>query len=135
MNQHGRFSSQRPGHDAAYAVDDSNGTWWEPADDDLQPSLTVDLASITEWESEQLFTVDSSRIEFLARGGGRGGAAPPAAVAPSGATAFTYRIEVSNDGKEFSTVVDKTSNDVTRYTEFDEIPPVRCRYLRLTITG
>jgi len=135
MNQHGRFSSQRPGHDAAYAVDDSNGTWWEPADDDLQPSLTVDLASITEWESEQLFTVDSSRIEFLARGGGRGGAAPPAAVAPSGATAFTYRIEVSNDGKEFSTVVDKTSNDVTRYTEFDEIPPVRCRYVRLTVTG
>jgi len=136
MNQHGKFSSQRPGHDAAYAVDDSNGTWWEPADDDAQPSLTVDLGSITEFESEQLFAVDSSRIEFLARGGGRGGAAQPATTAtPSGTTAFRYRIEVSSDGKEFSTVVDKTNNDVTRYTEFDEIPPTSCRYVRLTVTG
>jgi hypothetical protein len=171
MNQRGRFSSQRPGHDAAYAVDDSNGTWWEPADDDAQPSLTVDLGSITEFETEQQFTVDSSRIEFLARGGGRGdrapraaatppaatapstattpptaaapsaanapsaAAAPPAAAAPSGPTAFRYRIEVSTDGKEFSTVVDKTNDDVTRYTEFDEIPPTRCRYVRLTVTG
>jgi hypothetical protein len=136
MNQRGRFSSQRPGHDAAYAVDDSNGTWWEPADDEAQPSLTIDLGSITEFETEQLFTVDSSRIEFLARGGGRGGAAaPPAVAAPSGPSAFRYRIEVSLDGKEFSTVVDKTDNAVTKYTEFDEIPPSRCRYVRLTVTG
>jgi hypothetical protein len=139
-------------------VDDSNGTWWEPADDDAQPSLTVDLGSITEFETEQQFTVDSSRIEFLARGGGRGDRAPraaaappaatapsaattpqaataPAAATPSGPTAFRYRIEVSSDGKEFSTVVDKTNNDVTRYTEFDEIPPTHCRYVRLTVTG
>ena len=80
MNQRGAFSSQRPGHEAAYALDDSNGTWWEPAEDDRQPSLTVDL------------------------------------------------------GKAYSTVVDKSSNSITRYTEFDEIPPVRCRYVRLTLT-
>jgi hypothetical protein len=42
---------------------------------------------------------------------------------------------VSVDGKEFSTVVDKTDNGITRYTEFDEIPPTRCRYVRLTVTG
>jgi xylan 1,4-beta-xylosidase len=125
------LSSHRPGHDAAYALDDSNGTWWEPAADDAQPSLTVDLGSITQFETEQAFTVDSSRIEFLARGGGGRGAAP----APiHGATAFRYKIEVSTDGKAYSTVLDKTSNNVTRYTEFDEIPPVRCRYVRLTLT-
>lgn len=79
--------------------------------------------------------MDSSRIEFLARGGGRGGAAASAAVADPRPSAFRHRIEVSLDGREFSTVVDKTDNTVTRYTEFDEIPPSRCRYVRLTVTG
>ena len=74
-NQRGSFSSQRTGHEAAYAVDNSNGTWWEPADDDKQPSLTVDLGSITEWEPEQAFLIDSSRIEFIAAGGIGGGGA------------------------------------------------------------
>jgi hypothetical protein len=136
MNQHGAFSSQRPGHEAAYALDDSNGTWWEPAEDDAQPSLTVDLGSITQFENEQLFTVDSTRIEFLARGGfGAGRGAPqPAAPAPIGTASFRYKIEVSSDGKSYATVLDKSNNSVTRYTEFDEIPPSRCRYVRLTLT-
>jgi hypothetical protein len=34
MNQRGGFGSRRPGHEAAYALDDSSGTWWEPAKDD-----------------------------------------------------------------------------------------------------
>ena len=134
MNQRGAFSSQRPGHEAAYAVDDSNGTWWEPAEDDTQPSLTVDLGSITQFEDEQLFTIDSARIEFLARGGfGGRGATLPEPSAP-GHTAFRYKIEVSADGKSYSPVLDKSNNGVTRYTEFAEIPPVRCRYVRLSVT-
>jgi hypothetical protein len=134
MNQRGAFTSQRPGHEAAYALDDSNGTWWEPAEDDAQPSLTVDLGSITQFEDEQLFTVDSTRIEFLARGGFGAGAARPDAPVPVGPTAFRYKIEVSTDGKACSTAVDKSNNSITRYTEFDEVPPVRCRYVRLTLT-
>jgi xylan 1,4-beta-xylosidase len=149
MNQRGGSSSQRPGHEAAYALDDSNGTWWEPAEDDAKPTLTIDLGSITEFESEQLFTVDSSRIEFTAgRGGfgapgGRAGgqqpgaqpAAPqPASQRPTGSVAFRYKIEASRDGQTFTTILDKTGNSVTRYTEFDELPPTQCRYVRLTIT-
>jgi hypothetical protein len=138
----GAFSSQRPGHEAAYALDDSNGNWWEPAEDDKQPTLTVDLnQGPTQWDPEQFFTADSSRIEFLARGGlgGARGAAAPAPPAPnplaaSHAKAFRYKIELSTDGKEYSKVVDKTNNETTRYTEFDEIPPTKCRYVRLTIT-
>jgi hypothetical protein len=38
------------------------------------------------------------------------------------------------DGKEYRTVLDKTSNQATLYTEFDEIPPTRCRFVRLTMT-
>ena len=33
MNALSRFSSQQPGHDAAYAIDNSSGTWWEPTPD------------------------------------------------------------------------------------------------------
>jgi len=149
MNQRGGFSSQRPGHEAAYALDDSNGTWWEPAEDDAKPTLTIDLGSITEFESEQLFTVDSSRIEFTAGRGGFGGpggrargqqpgaqaaAAPPAAERPAGSLAFRYRIEASRDGRTFATILDRTGNNVTKYTEFDEFSPTECRYVRLTIT-
>ncbi|MEJ2145645.1 MAG: family 43 glycosylhydrolase [Acidobacteriota bacterium] len=134
MNQHGSFSSQRPGRDAAYAVDGTNGAWWEPAEDDTQPTLTVDLGSITEFEDPQYFTVDSSRIEFYAGGRGLFG---PRAASPSpitGSAAFRYKIEASKDGQTFETVLDKTRNEVTRYTEFDELRPTVCRYVRLTIT-
>ena len=49
MNALSRFSSQQPGHDAAYAVDNSSGTWWEPspdrcaadADDGVEPGDAV----------------------------------------------------------------------------------------------
>jgi hypothetical protein len=31
--------------------------------------------------------------------------------------------------------LDKTNNSVTRYTEFDELTPTECGFVRLTITG
>jgi len=105
---------------------------------DTQPQLTIDLGSTTQWDPPQFFTVDSARIEFNTRGGGggRGAAATPPAEAPPALTskAFKYKIEVSMDGKEYTQVLDKTNNDVTRYTEFEELPPTRCRFVRLTIT-
>jgi xylan 1,4-beta-xylosidase len=147
MHSQSAFSSERPGHEAAYAIDDSNGTVWQPAENDAKPTLTIDLIAPTEFETNQLFEIDSSRLEFTAGSGfgGRGarGAAgappaaapaPPAAAAPNATIAFRYQIEVSLDGKQYTTLVDKTNNNVTRYTEFDEIPPTRCRFVRLTLT-
>jgi xylan 1,4-beta-xylosidase len=120
-------SSQREGREAAYALDNSNGTWWEPAANDAQPSITVDLLGIAPFDKQ--FTLDSSRILFRAlqsREGLDGGF--------SGGPAFRYKIESSSDGKQYTTLVDKTGNTVTRYTEFDELPPTRCRFVRLTLT-
>jgi hypothetical protein len=37
------------------------------------------------------------------------------------------------DGKEFRTVLDKSGNAVPRNVLFDEIKPVECRYVRLTM--
>jgi hypothetical protein len=137
MNSRSAFSSQRPGHEAAYAVDNSTGTWWEPAEDDRLPSITVDLSPATEFDPLQLFTVDSSRIMFSApRGFGRPapGTTPTPPAPPSGSPSHRYRIEVSNDGKTFTTVLDKTQNAATKYVEFDELPPTVCRFARLTLT-
>jgi xylan 1,4-beta-xylosidase len=134
MNTKSAFSSQRPGHDAAYATDNSNGTWWEPAEDDRQPSITVDLGPATEFDPIQTFTVDSSRILFTTgRGFGRPGTPPP--PPPEGAPAHRYKIEVSSDGTTFTTLLDKTESTVTKYVEFDELPPTICRFARLTLTG
>jgi phage terminase large subunit-like protein len=49
--------------------------------------------------------------------------------------AHRYTIAVSDDGKAFTTVRDKTRNTVTKYVEFDELPPTACRFVRLTLTG
>ena len=133
MNAKSAFSSQRPGRDAAYALDNSTGTWWEPAEDDRQPSLTVDLGPATEFDPVQTFTVDSSRILFaVGRGFGRPGTTPP--PPPEGAPAHRYRIEASSDGETFTTLLEKTRSTVTKYVEFDELPPTTCRFVRLTLT-
>jgi len=134
MNTRSKISSERPGREAAYAADNSNGTWWEPAEGDAQPSLTLDLGPATEWDPPQQFTIDSSRVIFTAGRGGFGGrgAAP---APPTGSVAHQYKIEVSSDGTNFTTVLDKTANRVTKYVEFDELPPTVCRYVRLTMTG
>jgi xylan 1,4-beta-xylosidase len=70
--------------------------------------------------------VDSSRIVFRALRG--------AAARFSGSPAFRYKIEASSHGKQFIPLLDKTNNTITSYTEFDELPPTRCRFIRLVLT-
>ena len=54
---------------------------------------------------------------------------------PAGTTiAHQYKIEASTDGDTYTTVLDKTDNKITKYIEFEEIPPAACRFVRLTIT-
>jgi xylan 1,4-beta-xylosidase len=135
MNAKSAFSSQQPGHDAAYAIDNSAGTWWEPTAEDKQPSITIDLSPATEFDPVQMFTVDSSRILFATGGGFRFGGSRNAAPDPDAVVAFQYRVEASSDGEAYKTILDKTGNTVTKYVEFDELPSTTCRFIRLTITG
>ena len=86
--------------------------------------------------------IDSSRVIFDAapqraaggeihvEGHDRRWFGPQPAVAP-----YRYRLEASLDGKEFWTVVDRTSNEHAATIEFDDFKPVRCRFVRLTVTG
>ena len=147
MNAQSRFSSQQPGRDAAYAVDNSSGTWWEPSPDDAQPALTLDLGPATRFDAVQLFTIDSVRLLFNGgrRFGGPGGTTPaPAATpapamatgdAPSPTDAFQYTIDVSADGDTFTTVLDRSANATVRNTIFEEVPPTQCRYVRLKMVN
>jgi hypothetical protein len=120
-------SSERPGRDATYAFDNNVRTWWEPAEDDKQPWLMLDLGSAKPNDPKQEFVIDSSRILFsdaylnVAEG-----------IVPG---PYQYRVEVSRDGQTFKTVVDKTQSTRDHNIEFDEIEPVQCRYVKLTING
>ncbi len=144
MNALSRFSSEQPGRDAAYAVDNSSGTWWEPAPTDTQPTLTIELSPATRFDAVQLFTIDSVRLMFSGgRGfGGRSRASasesvPAAAPTPEAppVNAYQYRMEVSLDGQTYTTALDQTKNAISRNVVFEEIPPVKCRFVRLTMTN
>jgi xylan 1,4-beta-xylosidase len=137
MNALSRFSSQQPGHDAAYAVDNSSGTWWEPALTDAAPALTIELSPATRFDVVQLFTIDSVRLLFTGGGRfGRNATAPTTndtvSALPS-TRAYQYKIEVSTDGNAFTTVLDQSANATVRNTIFEEIPPTKCRFVRLTL--
>ncbi len=134
MNALSKFSSQQPGHDAAYAVDNSSGTWWEPATTDSLPALTIELSPATRFDVVQLFSIDGVRLMF--NGGRRGFGRPAAGTAPAQLSnaSYKYKIEVSMDGKTYLPALDQTGNSIERNTIFEEIPPVKCRFVRLTLT-
>jgi hypothetical protein len=39
------------------------------------------------------------------------------------------------DGQTYTTALDQTNNAISRNTIFEEIPPVKCRFVRLTMTN
>lgn len=135
MNALSKVSSEQPGRDAAYAVDNSSGTWWEPTTTDAEPSLIIELSPATRFDVVQLFTIDSYRLMFT---GGRRGMARPAAgtaQAPPVPDIYQYKLEVSTDGTTYTSVLDQTKNTIARNTIFGEIPPVKCRFVKLTMTN
>lgn len=129
MNALSKVSSAEEGWPGAYAVDNYSGTIWRPLADDVQPFITVELSPATRFDVVQLFKVDGMRVlfgsgerrGFFARGG------KPAV--------YKYRLEVSMDGEQYTTVVDKTDNAIAKDTVYDEFEPVRARFVRLTVTG
>jgi len=132
MNALSKFSTEKPGHEAAYAVDNSSGTWWEPAATDSLPSLLIELSPATRFDVVQMFTIDGVRLMF--NGGRRGFGRPAQGAQQSSAEIYQYKIEVSTDGKTFETALDQSQNTIARNTIFDEISPVKCRFVRLTVT-
>ena len=117
-------SSEAPGRDAQYAFDNYIRTWWEADANDPQPRLMIKLGFL---DTDQEFIINSSRIIFTAYKLKRSEGIVPGP--------YQYKIEVSSDGETYETALDKTKNNLTKNVEYDEIDPVKCRYVRLTITG
>ncbi|MDH6312563.1 xylan 1,4-beta-xylosidase [Parabacteroides sp. PFB2-10] len=133
MNTLSKVSSEQPGRDAAYAVDNYSGTWWEPDPNDPTPTLMIELSPATRFDVVQLYHVDGVRLMFT---GGRRSVVRPAANTPAPAQTFVfkYKIEVSMDGEKWTTVLDQSNNKISRNTIYEEIPPVKCRFARLVMT-
>lgn len=132
MNALSKVSSEQAGREAAYAVDNSSGTLWEPSTKDSLPTLTIELSPATRFDVVQLFTIDAARIMF--KGAGRGFGRPSSTSKPE-PEVYQYKIDISMDGKTFLPVLDKTKNNISRNTIFDEISPIKCRFVRLSITN
>jgi hypothetical protein len=133
-----------PGRDPTYAFDGNVRTWWQPAADDAQPWLALDLGCRNPNDPNQEFVIDSSRILFDAAPGDRPSLTVdghstwfPNAGRGGGirAAPYRYKLEVSSDNKTFKVAVDKTGNTAANNVEFDEFTPVQGRYVRLTLTG
>jgi xylan 1,4-beta-xylosidase len=138
MNALSKFSSEQPGRNAAYAVDNSSGTWWEPTPTDTLPTLTIELSPATRFDVVQLFTIDAVRLMF--NGSRRGFGRPSAAITTSNqqqsvSEVYQYMIEVSMDGKTYTTALNQTKNTISRNTIFEEVSPIKCRFVRLTMTS
>ena len=136
-------SSAAPGRDPQYAFDNNVRTWWEPAEGDSRPWLVLDLGSRNPEDPNQEFVIDSSRLIFDAAphrpAGGEirveGHDRNWFGQQPGASLPYRYRLEASLDGKEFWTVVDRTANEHAATIEFDDFKSVRCRFVRLTVTG
>jgi hypothetical protein len=132
MNALSKVSSEQFGFFGSYAVDNYSGSIWMPSEEDKEPSLMIELSPATRFDVVQLFTVDAMRIMF-------GGMSPSASGRGFGRSygnqVYKYKLEVSMDGKNFTTVLDRTDNTVSRNNVFDEFEPVECRFVKLTVTS
>jgi hypothetical protein len=67
------------------------------------------------------------------------GTAPQAGAArprmPFTPAVYQYKVETSMDGQVYTTVLDRTNSKDSKNVVFEEIPPVQCRYVRVTFTG
>ncbi len=135
----GAASSARPGRSPEYAFDNNVRTWWQPASEDRQPWLMLDLGCRNPTDPNQEFTIDSTRILFdtapperqAFNVDGHAGWFPNSrGIVP---TVYRYKIETSLDNHIYLTAIDRTANSRAQNVEFVEFPPVRCRYVKVSL--
>lgn len=111
-------SSYAPGQRPMYATDEALATWWQPAADDAQPVLTVDLRGQYRVSAVRLLWKDIGLD--LGRGVGPG--------------PYRYVVE-GYDGDAWRTLVDAAENSVDLTVDYRTFPTVGCTMVRLRILG
>lgn len=111
-------SSERDGHPAFYAFDDSIRTWWQAVDSAQPQWLDCDLHAP--------FETAGARVMFADRG----------LDLRTGVVPGPYRYRIlgrESDRQEWSALVDRSGNAVDRHIAYETWPARRLRHVRLEI--
>jgi fibronectin type 3 domain-containing protein len=105
--------SQQQGGNEAYKIDDEDlATRWGCANAGFPNYVTIDLGSIGAISNFEVYPYNGS------------------------SRTYQYKIEGSNDGVNFSIIVDRTANTVRATKLVDTLPNlVSARYVKITVTG
>ena len=119
INTPAEASSSAPGRDSLYAVDENLQSWWQPDKNDTEKTLTLDLRGN--------YTASAMRIIW------RDVNINPDENRVAGA--FQYKVSVSVDNKNWTTVVDKSDNKTDYLIDYEVFDTVRANFVRLTVVG
>ncbi len=115
-------SSAAPGRDGLYAIDDSMITWWQPADDDSDPTLTVFLSVDNTTRGLDIY---SARIIWRDVGlDVKKGYLPGP---------FGYKIEAEDMDGNWYCVLDKSRNTEDMNIDYNPVKKMRAKTVRLRI--
>ena len=113
-------TSCAPGRTADYAIDDYCRSWWQPAEDDRNPALTIDL--------KNRYKVAGIRIMW----------AEPELDHKNGVLPGPVRYRVlyqPKKGTEWSVALDCSENDRDMLVDYRTFVPIEARRLKLEILG
>ena len=113
-------SSHAPGRDALYALDDSLTTWWQPAEDDDAPTLTVTL-------SQKPMEIRSLRLIWRDVGLDLQKGHLPGA--------FGFTVDAKTADGTWCCVLDKSDNNVDMSIDYLPLLPASATEIRLKITA
>lgn len=122
VNRYAVASSEAPGRDAYYVIDDAIHTWWEPAIDDAAPWVEVDL----NWGTKAQYAVAASRILWKEPGLDYGAGRKPGPVG--------FLLEALVGKGPWQTLIDARDNATDLLIDYRTFPLQRADKVRLTIT-
>lgn len=114
-----KASSYTEGRDELYAVDDSMKTWWQPRDDDKEPTLSVYLAG-------EPFDIYTARIMWRDVGLDYAKGLLPEPIG--------YVIEAKCKDSEWECVLDKSDNCEDMLIDYVYLKQVKATEVRIRIT-
>ena len=107
----------KEGHESFYALEPTLNTWWQPAENDPLPQLTVRLAAD--------YRVSASRVIWQDTGLDYEHGVLPGPI--------QYKIELSSDGEHWETVLDCSENDRELLIDYRTFPSAVGKEARLTV--
>jgi hypothetical protein len=119
VNKPVRASSEIPGRDAAYAVDNIMQTWWQPVDADVRPWLEINL--------ESTFLVAAARILWQDEG-----LDYAAGIVPG---PFRYLIEGKAAAGEWMVLCDRSAGDEDLLVDYQVFKEACIDTVRFSVVG